>query len=126
MLYGSDLKTVLIGKSDNGWPGFLQHAWSVQWKPDPEEKHIAVSTLHHELRLFDKLSFISVDVEAKQIGPGVVQLTFNSMFGRCILIETVTPIEPMLQRVLHRLYAPPFMVGPIGNFFVWGEAIQVK
>ena len=125
MLYGSDLNTVLKGKSDTIWASFLQHAWAVQWKPDPEEKHIAISSLNHQIRLFDKWSCFSVDVEARQIGPGVVHLTFDSIFGRCILIETVTPIEPMVQRVLHRLYAPPLMMGPIGNFFVWGEAIMV-
>ena len=102
------------------------HHWSVIWARDPEEKHVAVSKLHHEIRVFGRLSFISVEVEAKQIGPGLVYLTFTSpLFGRCILFESVTPVEPMVQRVLHRLYAPLMMKGPFGNLIVWGEAIMV-
>jgi cholesterol 7-dehydrogenase len=126
MLYGSDLKATLNGKRDNRIAPFLKHHWSVIWARDPEEKHVAVSKLHHEIRVFGRLSFISVEVEAKQIGPGLVYLTFTSpLFGRCILFESVTPVEPMVQRVLHRLYAPLMMKGPFGNLIVWGEAIMV-
>lgn len=126
ILYGSDLKATLNGKSVNGFAPFMQHHWSVNWETDPEEKHVAVSRLHHEIRIFGRLSCISVDVEARQIGPGLVYLTFTSpLFGRCILFETVTPVEPMVQRVLHRLYAPLSMMGPLAKFIVWGEAVQV-
>lgn len=125
MLYGSDLSVVFRGKSDTGVAPFLQHHWTVNWEPDKNEKHVAISRLHHELRLFNRLSLITVDVEAKQIGPGLVYLTFDSIFGRCVMIETVTPYEPMVQRVLHRLYGPTTMIAPIANFFIWGEAVMV-
>lgn len=127
MLYGSDLNAILPAKIESGWAPFLRHRWTVRWEPDSEEKHVAASYLHHELILFDRLPFVSVDVEAKQIGPGLVHLTFQSpLFGRVVLFETVTPVEPMTQRVLHRLYAPSSMLGPIANFIVWGEAIMVS
>lgn len=127
MLYGSDLKAILPAKIDNGWAPFLEHRWTVRWEADSENKHMATSTLNHQLLLFNRIPFVSVDVEAKQIGPGLVHLTFQSpIFGRCVLFETVTPVEPMKQRVLHRLYGSPSMLGPIANFIVWGEAIMVS
>lgn len=114
------------GKRENGIAPFLQHRWTVRWQADAKEKHVAFSNLTHQMCLFDKFTFISVNVEAKQIGPGLVHLTFDSSFGRCVLIETVTPTEGMVQRVLHRLYAPSSMLAPIANFFIWGEAVMVR
>ncbi|XP_057376323.1 cholesterol 7-desaturase nvd-like isoform X1 [Daphnia carinata] len=126
LLYGSDLNAAQGGKSDNGWVPFLQHHWKLKWEPNSEEKHVATSSLQHELRLFGRLPFLSVDVEAKQMGPGLVCLSFITPFGRCLLFETVTPIEPMIQRVLHRLYMPVSMVGPVAKFFVWVEAVMFE
>jgi cholesterol 7-dehydrogenase len=106
----------------------LHHHWQVGWK-GPEhgdaDWHVAVTTIKHDLRLFGRIPFILMDVEAKQIGPGLVHLTIGTSLGRCVLVQTVTPIAPFTQRVLHRLYASPTVVAPYAKLILWGEAIQV-
>lgn len=61
-----------------------------------------------------------------QIGPGYVQLNLETPMGSALLIQTVTPIEPMLQRVIHRLYAARTVLAPYCNLFLLGEAIMVS
>lgn len=124
MLRGSDLDAIIPSRGDSPRQ-LLKHQWSAKWEPNATEKHIAVSRIHHEMLILGSIPLISVDVEAWQIGPGVVHLFIDTAFGRCLLIETVTPIEPTLQRVLHRLYAPWFMPAPFAKLIVWGEALMV-
>jgi hypothetical protein len=47
----------------------------------------------------------TIDVDIIQIGPGMVQLTFATPFGRVIVVESVTPVAPLLQR-----YAIPLLL----------------
>lgn len=44
--------------------------------------------------------------------------------GRIEVLQTVTPIEPMLQKVVHRFYAPRILA-PFMKFAVFGESIMV-
>lgn len=131
MLFGSDLKDI-SGKNEpgpSGWGPLLKHNWEVSWtgpEPGAEDQHIAVTKIKHDFRLFDKLPFILMDVEAKQIGPGLVHLTLETTLGRCVLVQTVTPIEPFVQLVIHRLYAAPSVVAPYAKLILWGEAIMVR
>ena len=131
MLFGSDLKAI-SGKNEagpSGWTPLLHHHWEVGWtgpEPDAQDQHVAVTTIRHDFRLFGRLPFILMDVEAKQIGPGLVHLTLGTTLGKCILVQTVTPIEPFVQRVIHRLYAAPSVVAPYANLILWGEAIMVQ
>lgn len=63
-----------------------------------------------------RVPFTHTEVNLQQIGPGVVQFVFNTPFGQVAVQETVTPIEPLLQRVTHHMYANPW----IPNFLVRG------
>ena len=131
MLFGSDLKDI-SGKNESGpsgWGPLLRHHWEVGWtgpEPGSPTPHIAVTTIKHDFRLFGQLPFIRMEVEAQQIGPGLVHLMLNTSLGRCVIVQTVTPVEPFVQRVLHRLYAAPTVVAPYAKLILWGEAIMVK
>lgn len=46
-----------------------------------------------------------IDVEIIQVGPGIVHLQFSTPFGKVMLIQTVTPIQPLLQAVGHQVFA---------------------
>lgn len=132
MLGGSDLTSIdksnCPGKLNGTSAPILHHHWEVGWQ-GPEhgaaDSHIAVTTIKHDLRLFGRIPFILMEVEAKQIGPGLVYLTLGTSLGRCVLVQTVTPIAPFTQRVLHRLYASPTVIAPYAKLILWGEAIQV-
>lgn len=61
-----------------------------------------------------------------QVGPGLVFLWLdNPLFGRGMYMQTLTPVEPMTQRITHHIYwhwlVPPF----VAKFFLYGEALQV-
>lgn len=46
-----------------------------------------------------------IDVDIVQVGPSMVHLHFSTPFGKVMLIETVTPVQPLLQRITHQVFA---------------------
>lgn len=95
------------------------------WEPGEEKtKHIATIELTHAIRLFDKFEMCTLDVDVRQVGPGYVQLFLNSFFGQFIVLQTVVPVEPLLQKVIHRFYVRPY-TAVFSKFLVWGESVMV-
>lgn len=41
-------------------------------------------------------------------------------------MQTVTPIEPLLQRVVHHFYSSSWIIHPLAKLIIDGEAKQVK
>ncbi|PKU34794.1 hypothetical protein llap_14902 [Limosa lapponica baueri] len=63
----------------------------------------------------------------KKVGPGLVFLLFEHAFlGRGIILQTVTPLEPLLQNVVHTIYYQKNMPAIIPKFILRAECIQVK
>ena len=60
-----------------------------------------------------------------QIGPGIVYLEFESFFGKGVFIQSLTPAEPMVQKLVHNLYMHWAVPNIVTKFFMYGEAIQV-
>lgn len=75
--------------------------------------------------LFGKLSILNLDVVATQVGPGYVELHLKSSFGSIWVVQTVTPLQPMLQKVVHMVYAP-IMLAPYARLTVVGESIMFE
>lgn len=82
MVFGSDLRNTshygaidtVPGDSDDSvlsmfkMSKILRHNWDAQWKPlEGAESHMAISTLHHDLRLLERFRFFNMDIEAKQV-----------------------------------------------------------
>ena len=61
-----------------------------------------------------------------QIGPGVVYLTFNSIFGRGVYTQSVTPVEPLVLKVIHNIYVNKNIPNILAKFFLLAESIQVR
>lgn len=90
---------------------WLEHDWAAQWAVDKELPHTArVQVITYfalqigrclRIRLPGSRSVATI----RQIGPGLVYETIVTPFGRVIVIETVTPIAPLFQRVHHILFA---------------------
>ncbi|XP_075223854.1 cholesterol 7-desaturase nvd [Lycorma delicatula] len=108
------------------WLGFCKHRWSAKWAAcqEPDSRHIGVMKLLHEMYLFNKFTVITMDVTATQIGPSYVELLIKTTFGPMMVLQTVTPIEPMLQRVIHRVYSPP-LLSPYATLLLYGETVMV-
>lgn len=103
-------------------------------------------TLTHSIKLFNKIEVSSMDVNVRQVrligrlqyysktflfsksaqkvGPGYVQLFITSSFGRFVILQTVVPVEPLVQRVIHRFYLPKGLA-LFSKFTIWGESVMV-
>ncbi|XP_072762507.1 cholesterol 7-desaturase nvd [Anoplolepis gracilipes] len=92
---------------------------------DRKEKHKAGLQLRHTLTLLEHFSFLVLDVHVEQIGPGYVELLLNTTFGSMCIVQTVTPIEPMLQRVTHQIFSPP-LLAPYANLVFLGECVMFE
>ena len=68
--------------------------------------------------------FFPVKGDIYQIGPGYVVLNLKSFFGSLVVLQTVTPIEPLKQKLSHYFYASR-LFGFFMKFFIFGETVQV-
>ncbi|KAM5146238.1 cholesterol 7-desaturase nvd-like isoform 1-T1 [Mantella aurantiaca] len=108
---------------------FLRHSWKVQWEAEPApNKHCSKMTLQHAVLLFGKhFSLLDVDVVARQIGPGIVFLSFkHSIFGQGMILHCVTPVEPLLQRVSHSIYYQKNIPIIVPRFILTAECTQFE
>lgn len=89
------------------------------------EKHKAGLQLRHSLTLLDRFTVLVIDVRVEQIGPGYVELSIDTSFGPMCILQTVTPVEPMLQRVIHQIFSPP-LLAPYANLLFFGECAMFE
>ena len=125
---------------------FARHSWSnINWTPHSsysESKksdatdsvkenstedlsHRAYMTLRHRLVLFERFEFLQLDVSVQQIGPGYVELMMESYLGTVCIFQTVTPMEPLLQKVTHLLYSPP-LLSPYASMLFLAECLMFE
>lgn len=122
MASGIDLRT-----SHSKYWKFVHHDWSGNWEASTEDKHIGVLSLHHTVRLFGlDTKLFNMNVTAQQIGPGIVYLTFDSPFGSAAYLQAVTPVEPLVQRMINQVYFSTRTPTFIAKFFLLGEALQIE
>ncbi|KAH8379166.1 hypothetical protein KR009_003336, partial [Drosophila setifemur] len=102
------------------------HHWKASWFPSDEYKHLAEVRLKHALEIFGKFYCFQMDVTGKQIGPSCVCLeTSSTTFGKFQIFQIITPIEPLLQKVVHRFYGPRWLA-PLMKIFICGESIMFE
>ncbi|XP_046360935.1 cholesterol 7-desaturase nvd-like [Haliotis rufescens] len=108
--------------------GFAKHEWNADWQALPSpDGHIGQIKLQHSINMFGiHIPPVDLNISAQQIGPGVVYLEFTSMFGKGVFIQSLTPVEPMVQKLVHNIYVHWTMPTFIAKFFMFGEAIQVE
>ena len=124
-------------------PGFMRHSWTgAAWAPDATDKneeclsiaennhrksqtHRATMTLHHSVVFLERFSILELNVTAAQIGPGYVELTLQTFFGPLCILQTVTPLEPLLQRVTHIMFSPQ-LIAPYAKIVLIGECLMFE
>lgn len=120
---GSDINEIDLNAELN-----CEHKWAAEWRqlPEPDE-HIGVMRLSHRLELFGfSLPLTDFKVEARQIGPGIVHLLYDAgVLGKGAYIQHVTPVEPLMQKLIHHIYAEKKTPALIAKFFLWAESQQV-
>ncbi|XP_034292210.1 cholesterol 7-desaturase nvd-like isoform X2 [Pantherophis guttatus] len=62
-----------------------------------------------------------------EIGPGLVMMALSHAFlGKGLIIQTVTPLEPLLQHVVHQIYFPRNVPSFIAKLILWAEQVQFE
>ncbi|XP_026153866.1 cholesterol 7-desaturase [Mastacembelus armatus] len=108
---------------------FVRHHWKVHWEPEPEpNKHCSQMLMKHSLTVFGRhWPLLDVHVVARQVGPGVVFLLFNHSFlGRGVILQCVTPVEPLLQYVSHTIFYQSTIPPLVPKFILRAECIQFE
>ncbi|XP_043070473.1 cholesterol 7-desaturase nvd isoform X2 [Drosophila grimshawi] len=101
------------------------HQWQASWNV-AEDKHIAEIKLNHSFNLFGNFRCSQMNVTGKQIGPAYVHMFLHSpTFGHFQIFQTITPIKPLLQKVVHRFYATRLMA-PFMKILICGESIMFE
>ncbi|CAB3400455.1 unnamed protein product [Caenorhabditis bovis] len=120
---GSDIiKTNLSNPSP-----IVQHVWNGKWEiKSDEDKHCGVMHLDQYMTIMGfKVPLTKSKLIAEQHGPGIVHMLFDFGFwGKGVVFQTVTPEEPLLQRVRFRMFSniPWFFV----KFFMTVESMQFE
>ncbi|XP_026568371.1 cholesterol 7-desaturase-like [Pseudonaja textilis] len=124
VLSGNDLRF-----TDNHCWAFFRHTWEAEWQPEPEPNgHCSVMLLTHHVAFFGKpVPFLDLHVTARQIGPGLVTLALRHAFlGKGLIVQTVIPLEPLLQHVVHQIYYPRNIPSFIAKLILWAEGVQFE
>ncbi|UMM35529.1 hypothetical protein L5515_008105 [Caenorhabditis briggsae] len=105
----------------------VQHVWDGKWEVKSEEdKYCGVMHLNQFMTIWGyKVPLTSSKLVAEQHGPGIVHMLFDfGIWGKGVVFQTVTPEEPLLQRVRFRIFSniPWFFV----KFFMTVEAMQFE
>ncbi|XP_061589460.1 cholesterol 7-desaturase nvd [Cololabis saira] len=108
---------------------FMRHNWKVQWEPEPEpNEHCSQMVLKHALTVFGwHWPLLDLHVVARQVGPGLVFLQFNHSFlGQGMIMQSVTPVEPLLQCVSHSIFYQSNTPAVVPKFLLKAECIQFE
>ncbi|EDO43280.1 predicted protein, partial [Nematostella vectensis] len=124
ILAGQDLRYSFTSK----WIDYFHHDWEATWSPlDGDQKHVSELRLVHYACAFGfRIPFLDFRVIARQVGPGLVNLYFKSSFGDGVMIQTLTPQEPLLQKMTHRIFGENMLFTCIAKSFLLAESIQVE
>ncbi|XP_053329116.1 cholesterol 7-desaturase nvd-like [Spea bombifrons] len=112
----------------NTWD-FVKHSWKVEWMPESApNKHCSKMLLDHSLLLLGiHVPLLDFHVVARQVGPGIVFLTFNHSFlGSGVILHYVTPEEPLLQKVSHSIYYQKSVPTVVPKSILRAECIQFE
>ncbi|KAH8301676.1 hypothetical protein KR059_008261, partial [Drosophila kikkawai] len=106
---------------------FGHHHWTASWFPRfGKSKHLAEVNLTHALVIFGKYYCFRMDISGRQIGPSFVCLKINStLLGNFQVFQSITPMGPLLQKVVHRFYAPRCFA-PLMKIFICGESLMFQ
>lgn len=89
------------------------------------EKHKASMQMRHSLVLLERFTLLDIRVSVEQIGPGYVELLIDTSLGSMYILQTVTPIEPLLQRVTHQIFSSA-LLAPYAKLIFLGECLMFE
>uniref|UniRef100_A0A1I7YMA5 cholesterol 7-desaturase n=1 Tax=Steinernema glaseri TaxID=37863 RepID=A0A1I7YMA5_9BILA len=116
---GNNITRIQMDKTEP----LIRHVWNGKWEQEPApNKHISAMFLKQFMTCAGvPIPLTYSDLKAIQIGPGIVHMMFDFGFlGRGIVMQHVTPEEPVQQRVRFTMYAD--LNDAFAKFFLISEA----
>jgi cholesterol 7-dehydrogenase len=110
---------------------FLAHKWHGSWTEGKLEgkggkTFNADICVDEQMLLMDYPLPGEVRVKITQCGPSQVYLDMQTPVGPVMIVETVTPVAPMQLRVLHALYAGPFVPRVVAKAILKSTVVQFE
>lgn len=82
--------------------------WTATWQPSTELPHCSDMTLTERFVVAGReVALVGSDAVIRQVGPGLVVLSLQTAFGSTVLLQSLTPEEPYLQRLETVAYCSP-------------------
>ncbi|KAL0490957.1 cholesterol 7-desaturase [Acrasis kona] len=100
---------------------WIQHVWNASYVPGKDkDQYFSNVRVQQQLQIFGKnVPGSATDGKIRQIGPALVHMPLQLSVGNLVVIESVTPVEPLLQKVEHVVYGPKFpLYRPICKFIL--------
>lgn len=106
----------------------LEHTWTASWDVGgPDAPHTSAISLTQGVSVKGwEIPITVIPVQINQLGPGIVHLHFDTPFGRCFVIECVTPLSLMLQQASHIVFAERRVPRWFAKFVLRGLVIQFE
>jgi len=105
-------------------PG-LSHIWIGTWEVDNHDAHIAQIRVKHALNWFGwEYVIMRRPVVIRQVGPSLVSLEFDAIFGKWIITQAVVPVEAGKTHLHHSVYSN--MNRFWTKFLFYGTVYQVE
>jgi len=111
-----------------GLDRWFTHTWTATWNAgEGVESHLAHITVDQGVRFMGRyIPGTLIKVTITQVGPSMVHLNFNTPFGRIMAIETITPVQALLQKATHQAWAEPRVPRWFAKFVLGGLITQFE
>jgi cholesterol 7-dehydrogenase len=111
-----------------GLDHFFTHTWSASWTAgEGVESHLAHIRVDQGVKFLGRyVPGTLIQVTITQVGPSMVHLNFNTPFGKVIAIETITPMQALLQKATHQAWAEPRCPRWFAKFVLGGLITQFE
>lgn len=98
----------------------MDHAWTCTWEVNKDRPHTSQIALTQMMNIFGAhLPFGNVTAKIRQIGPGLVILDLDTIFGPLVTYETLLPTRCTSQIARHITFAHPNVPRLVGKFIMW-------
>lgn len=111
----------------------MDHKWDVSWRAgkaaaEGERREFAYVHIGQAARFLGRFEVPGsrVDVDITQQGLGIVALKFATPFGFVYVLETVTPVEPLLQLYHHIVWAEWRVPRAVAKGVLHGLLVQAE
>lgn len=110
-----------------GKVGF-EHSWTGAWDGDTSgpESHMTTVLITEDMKFLGMTLPGRINVTVHQVGPSQVFLFLDTPVGPMITVQTVTPVEPLRQRVIHAMYAPWYVPRLLVKAVLFSTVVQLE